>query len=250
MEIKGIKLSNLRNNDHFQFMIDASTLLKTLPTAVSAKFKPQLDAFAAAIADEDVALKKIMKSVLTSRIDDADAERDHLFRGMVDYLNSMKNYFLEAVRIAAQNVGNTLDAYDNVTKLSHSAETAAIYNLIKDLQTKHAEDVITLGLDKWLPELNKLNKAVEDMIISRYEETSERPTEDMKDVRRRTDEAYRTVILCTETFSIIETPENIAAIETMIATLNRAIDSYNNAIAIRKGQAAAKKKGEENTTEE
>lgn len=250
MKINSIYLHALRNNGHFQFMTDVSTLLKTLPAEVTAKFKSLLDTFAAAIAEEDLALKKIMKSVLTSRINEADVKRDNVFRGMVDYLKSMKNHFLEAVRISAQNVGNTADSYGNVTKLSHTDETAALTNLIKDLQTKHAEDVITLGLEKWLPELNKLNKAVEDMLMSRVFEASVRPTEDVKEVRRRTDEAYKNITVCLEAMSMIETPENIAAIETMIAALNNDITRYSNSIAIRKGQAAAKKEDDDMPEEE
>lgn len=245
MNIHGLELSRLRNNEHFQFGTDVSTMLLTLPEAVTVKLKEQIDAFAVTMAEEDAALNRIMKSVLTARINAADKMRDTVFRGLFDAVKSAKNHFDKDIRTIAMSVGNTVDAYENVSRMSHPEATSALGNLLKDLQAKHSEDIAALGLERWINELKKLNSAVEEMLISRYVETSERPTVAMQDVRRRTDRAYRNITVCLEAMSMMETAENIAAIETMIASLNSAIARYGNSIAIRRGQAAAKKEDDD-----
>ncbi len=247
MRIYSLELGRLRKNEHFQLMTDVATLLLTIPTDVAAKFKVQLDAFATAVADEKMALKKIMKSVLTAQIAEADAARDVVFRGLVDNVQSSRHHFNNEVRVVAERVANTITAYDNVAKMGDVEGTSALYNLLKDLTDRHAEDVIALGLTTWIDELNKLNKAVEALRISRAVEAAERQTEATKDVRRRADEAYRTITLCLETFSIIETADNVAALEKLIASLNAIIENYSNTVAIRRGiaKAAAERKKEE-----
>ena len=251
MRINSIHLHSLRNNEHFQYVSDVAKIIKEIAADTAAKIKPQTDAFVAAIADEDTVLTKIMKSVLTAKIAEADAVRDAVFRGLTDSVKSTRNHFLEAVREAAIRVWNTLDAYKNAAAMSNVEETSALYNLITDLQTKHAEDVITLNLPQWIQEVKKANKAVDDLLLSRDAEITERPTEDMKDVRRRTDDAYRVVVLVIEALSVMETGATADALNAVIAKLNTTIERYNNIIATRKGRAAAKKEDEtENTTEE
>ncbi len=91
MKIHDIAITQLRANEHFQFATDVSHLLPTVPAAVAAKMAGQTAAFAAALADEDTVLKKIMKSVLTAQIHDADDARDAVYRGLVDAVKSARN---------------------------------------------------------------------------------------------------------------------------------------------------------------
>ena len=46
MKIHDIALSQLRNNEHFQFVKDVAALLKTVPETVAAKIARQTDALA------------------------------------------------------------------------------------------------------------------------------------------------------------------------------------------------------------
>ena len=98
MRIHSINIVNLRNNEHFQFVKDVAALLKTIPETVAAKIARQIDALAAAIADEDTVLKKIMKSVLTAQIHDADEARDDVYRGLVNAAAAARHHFTAGIR--------------------------------------------------------------------------------------------------------------------------------------------------------
>jgi hypothetical protein len=67
-----IKLTNLRNDEHFQFIVDVIDLVKSVGAAVL-RVEPQYTALVALHVEEDEALRKITKSALTEKIAAASA---------------------------------------------------------------------------------------------------------------------------------------------------------------------------------
>ncbi len=242
MKIDSLLLHALRSNEHFQFVTDVWTIVAKLPEGAKARFADRLEIFAATIADEDTVLKKIMKSTLTAHIHEADAARDSVYRGMVDAVKSFSNHFNPAARAAAERVMNTIRAYGNVAAKGEVEETSALANLLRDLRAKHADDAQAMGLTPWIEELETRNRTVEEMLLDRDVEIAGRPTEAMKTVRRRTDEAYRNVAVCVEALAMMEAPEAAAAIAVVIAEMNATIARYDHLVAQRRGRAAAKDK--------
>ncbi len=244
MNVQNIQLSRLHNAEHFEFHADVLALFSETNPAV-AKFAAQLTAYKAVFAVEDEIMKQIVQSSRTARIAEADAARDEVFRSLVANHKSSLHHFIDDVRKAAEDTLPVFRTFGDLTGESLAKQSADTYNMIQELRTKHAEDVITLGLPPWLKELEKLNKIVEDLMRSRDTENAERPAEDMKTVRRKVDDAYRPLTVCLEALAIMETGDTAAALTVIIARLNATIERYNNAMAIRRGRAAAKKEKEE-----
>jgi len=78
MKINKISLRYLRNDTHFQFHTEFKDLAqKHDPQAL--KVKPQYDAYLPLYDKVDLALKKINKSAITEKIQDADKARDEIW---------------------------------------------------------------------------------------------------------------------------------------------------------------------------
>ncbi len=248
MKIKNTHLLALRNDEHFQFMQFVIALVGEVGAA-ALKVVAQLAALTALHAQEDEALKKITKSALTAKINEADRARDGVFRGLVDAVRSFLNHYNPAAREAATRLMIVLDTYGNVAAKSHVEETSALYNLLKDLSTTYAEDVQAMSLTGWLTELDRLNKAVEELLEGRADEGAGRTSLILKEVRAQVDEAYATLAAMVSAQALVASVGSDTAAVAMYADftrrLNERIDMMNDALAIRRGMAKAKKEKEE-----
>ncbi|MDR2882323.1 MAG: DUF6261 family protein [Alistipes sp.] len=247
MKIKNIDLTRSRNHEHFQFIQFVLELAEETGAAALKVEKP-LAALAAAHAREDEALKKIVKSALTAEINDADAARDAIFRGLVNTVKADLTHFGEAHRKAATRLEIVLDTYGNAAAMSHMEETSAIYNLLVELTTRHTEDCETLGLMQWIAELDKRNVAVEKLLAGRANEGAERTQLVLKAVRAEVDDAYRALAEAVDALAKVDSLTGGAAAALyadFTRRLNERIDMVNDALAIRRGMAAAEKAEEE-----
>ncbi len=250
MKINGIKIGNLRNDEHFQFM--QFTLALTRETGAAAlRVEPQYNTLAAAVAREDEALKKIMKSALTADIAAADRERDRVFRGMVDAVKSAHGHFNPTIAETARRLMIILDTYGNVAAKSHIEETSALYNLCRDLVSRHANECEALGLMVWIVELQRLNRVVEGLLAGRADEGAARSSLVMKEARAEADAAFGALAAMVSAQGLVATVGTdtaaVALFEGFVRRLNERIDMAENALLIRRGVAkakAAKKKAE------
>jgi hypothetical protein len=247
MKIEHITLLWLRNDEHFQFMQFVLALTKEVGAA-ALKVEPQNAALAAAHRQEDEALKKIMKSALTAEIDEADRERDGVFRGMVNAVRSAQDHFNADVRAAAVRLGIVMDTYGNLAQRSHVEETSAIYNLLVELTTKHVADTEALDLGGWITELDRLNRTVEKLLAGRADEGAERTPLVLKTVRAEVDDAYGTLAAVVDAQALLASLGTDAAASALYAgfirRLNERIELMNHAVAVRRGMAKAKKEEE------
>ena len=231
MKIEKIRLAGLRNDEHFQFHTNFKTLVSKAGAA-ALNVQPQFEAYLTLYAQEDEALKKIMKSAITADIQDADRQRDLLFRGMADANKSALNHFNPAVREAAKRLKIVFDTYGNLAQKPLNEETSGIYNLLQDLNGKYAQDAATAGLSDWMAELGASNAAFDQLTIARYEESGMKTDLVMKECRKAVDEAYRALIERINAFALIAAD---AAYADFIPTFNAVIEKYSNTVAQRTG---------------
>lgn len=221
--IKTINPLHLRNNKHFQFHAEARALVeKHTPEAL--KIEAQFADYSARFALEDEGLKKIVKSALTRRIQDADADRDKTFGGLAETVRAACRHFAAATRESAERVRVVLDTYGNVAHLPLNEETSAIFNLLQDLRSaKTAPDVAAVGVGAWVNELERRNGVFDSLVKTRYEETGERSDVVLKAERAKVDEAYRAIV---KRINALAEVEGEAAYKPFIDTLNAVIAKY------------------------
>jgi gas vesicle protein len=232
----------LHNETHFEFYYDFRALAEACGID-KLNIANLFVIFLALFADEDTAMQKIRKSAHTAKLQAADKYRDEIWRGLVDAVKSALNHFNSSVRDAATTLKIVCDTYGNIAKKTLDDETGAIYNIIQDMRGKYAAEVAALGLTDWVNELEKANEAFRALMKERYDETAEKTTLTMKDVRVKIDEAYDAIVERINAAIIIEGEDNY---REFVTKLNVLIKRYADIQAQRKGRAAAKKEKSEN----
>ena len=232
MKINGIKLSNLRNDEHFQFHFEFDKLVRKCGLA-ALKIETQFEAYVPLFKDEDTALKKIVKSAITPEIQEADKHRDHIFRGMADAHKAALNHFNPDKQNAAKRLKVVFDTYGNVAQKPLNEQTSAIINMIQEILDAYAADSRLIGIDEWATQLRECNDVVSGLIRERYNETAARTDIVMKEARAKVDEAYRII---TERINALAIVDGVAAYEDFIRTLNAMISNYSAILAQRYGK--------------
>lgn len=234
--IKGIHLNHLRNDEHFQFI---TFVLKF----TNESGEPQYRALVEAHGLEDEALKKIVKSALTTKIHEADHIRDEVFRSLADTVKAATHHFDYRMRDAAVNLKIVFDTYGNVNEESDIAETSAVQNIIAELHGKYSKDVETLNMYHWVAELERRNNDVSELLAGRYVENAERTPLLLKNVREHVDRAYYALATMAEAQALVasagENPADAALFDSFTRRLNELIDTMLHTLAQRRGAAAA-----------
>ena len=228
-KLEKLYLKNLRNSEHFQFHKLFIALLLEF-NGILKKVQALFDTYTRLVDDEDVALKKIVKSRLTDKIFEADSERDNLYGGLLNANRAALRHFSSDVREAAENVKIVLNSYGNPTQKSYNEETSIIYNLLQDLSGKYRDDVKTAGLLAWVAELEKSNLAIEQLMKERRDEAATLTELAMKECRAKADDAYRAMLKRLEALVEIEGEAEYAE---LIRKHNLDIDKFSVTLARR-----------------
>jgi hypothetical protein len=234
MEILSIRLNTLRNEEHYKFQIDFSSLVdKATPATLG--IQALYTVYQAAVANENVSLDVLRKSAITEHLYDADNIRDHTFSGIVSVVKAAAHHFKPEIKAAALRVQVLLDSYGNIAIKPYDQETASITKFISELQTKSVADVTLLGLTDWLIELKKQNDAFDALKKSRYTEEASKPQQNHKIARSEVDNAYRAIVKRVNALSEVNGPKTYAS---FITELNQRIEGYSNLLAQRQGRNA------------
>ena len=245
MKINQIGLSRLRNDTHFQFHTEFKDLAqKHNPQAL--KIKPQYEAYLLLYDKEDLALKKINKSLITEKIQNADKARDEIWGDLVETNTAALRHFDPEVREAAKQLKIVFDTYGNIARKPLNDQTSATYNIVQDLEGKYAPDVAKVGLGPWLAELKARNIAFSDLMRERFDESSLRVDIVLKKARVQLDGAYYAIIERINALVLVEGAEDY---EGFIKKLNPIISKYVTALAMQAGRVSKRKgKGKNSTT--
>lgn len=242
MFIKSIHLNDLQNEEHFGFQTYVDELVDEASASVL-KVEPQQANHKLKLAIERTVLDLIRKSAYTSKVNDADTDRDRPIRGFFKVVKGLLHHFTPAISDAAYRVDVINESFSDITRLSKEKQTNATISYLDALRATGA-DIATLGLADWVTEIERTNNVYVDLVKNRFDEKDEKPNTNMKEARVETDEAYRAIVDRINAFITIDGDAQYA---TFVTKLNNRIDSFAIAIAQRKGRAAKK---EEVVTEE
>ena len=245
MKINKISLRHLRNDTHFQFHTEFKDLAqKHNPQAL--KIKPQYEAYLPIYDKVDLALKKINKSAITEKIQNADKARDEIWGDLVETNTAALRHFDPEVRESAKQLKIVFDTYGNIARKPLNDQTSATYNIVQDFEGKYAPDVAKVGLGPWLAELKARNIAFSDLMRERFDESSLRVDIVLKKARLQLDEAYYAI---TELVNALVLVEGAGDYEGFIKKLNPIISKYLTALAMQAGRVSKRKgKGKNSTT--
>ena len=236
MKIEYKNLKAFRNEEHFQFFSDFMVAVQ--------KFNPndlciseEFTEFRKLFSNEDEAFRKVEKSSITEQIHAADFYRDRLFRGMMHIVQAGLFHFNQDIEQSAKKIQIVLDTYggNKVPKKALNQETAAITNILQDLDGKYKTDTDKIKLTEWLVEIKIANKKVDDLMHGRYDEIALKTDFKMKECREIVDDFYLNNIeeKINAMWIINEKKSNSGVFTDFIKYFNAIIDNYNMVLAQR-----------------
>jgi ABC-type transporter Mla subunit MlaD len=187
--------------------------------------------------NEIKALDYIGKSELTTKIVEQDRKRDDIYRGFVDSLRGAAKHFDPSYRDAANLLLNIFGHYGNIARKTLDDETAAINDLVRELeQPQLTQAIALLGMNDWLNKLVEENNAFEELMKERYSETASKTTFRMRAVRVETDKYYHAIISQIENQCLAGIEIN----ENFIRELNAVIERFKRILAQEVGERKPK----------
>ncbi|MDR1282304.1 MAG: DUF6261 family protein [Opitutaceae bacterium] len=237
MKLHTLEIGRLRNEELYQFQTDLQNLLKNSDPVKTGVGGVLYGEFNRLRVETDAALQPARRSALTPILAEEDALRDQLYGALRDLatLYAGRHYEANKRPVAAQLLV-TIDKYKrDIATGTYNEETAAITNLVEDLQdaTVAAPQVDTLGLNGWVNALANANNKFTTDLAARYAETAARPaTGAMRDLRPLIEQNLRAIFEKVNALALTATEAAAAtAIDTFIAALNARIDYYARAAA-------------------
>jgi len=240
MKIETIATSMMRNDAHFQFHTEFKDLVIKFD-ADKLKIKSQFEGTYLPLYEQlDEIFKKIRKSALTEKIQEADALRDNMCIGINEISKTYLRHFDAEVCDAAKRVRVIVDTYGNIARKPLNEQTSAVYNLLQELQGKYKEDIKKIGLEEWVNQLQITNQQFDTLVKDRYDEEAAKTDAVMKAVRKELDTVYKNLCDIINVFAMIESDKEV--LESFIKTFNIIIAKYAAIMA----QQAGKKQGKKN----
>ena len=222
MKINKVYTYDLRNDAHFQFYTEFRNLVQK-DDVVKQKIASQFETWLVLYDKEDAALKKIQKSAITAKIQEADKSRDDIYLGMVETNTAALKHFSGEVRDAAARLKILFDTYGDVVRKPLNEQTSATYNILQELKGKYAPDTVLVGISGWVSELEVRNNAFADLMRERFDETAARTDIVLKDTRIEVDAAYFAI---RERLNALAVVEGVSVYENFIRTFNAVIAKY------------------------
>ena len=223
MKINKINSNNLRNSEHFQFHTEFRDIINK-KGAENLKVKSQFDAYMLIYNKLDGGLKKINKSVLTSKIQEADALRDEIWSGLVKTNEGATKHFDSVIREAAERLKIVFDTYGNIAVKTINEQTSDTNNILQELEGKYTEDVKTVGVERWVAELKSRNAVVDSLVKERYEEAEDKSYVVVRATRLELDKAYRVIVERLNSFAVVA--DDVSVYESFIKIWNAVVVKY------------------------
>jgi len=234
MEIASIHLVNLRNEEHYQFQTEFDQLVKK-HTADILGIEALYKDYTPLLANEFTALNVVRKSSVTDDLIDANAVRNVTYRGILDTVKGSCNHFDEERQVAAKRLMILFNTFGNVADKSYDEETASLSKLTAELINNYSNAIETLGISTWVEKLQEQNNAFDALKNARYSEDASKTQLSMKDIRLSIDASYRGIV--TRINALIIVNGNMMY-RDFVTELNIRVDTFNNALAQRKGRNA------------
>ena len=225
VKVNRIHFHSMTNEFHNEYHRRVTLLVSKLtPAALAAiDIDLALALYRKAYSDEENVLDIMTASDLSKPISNEDQDRDRTYTGFVATAKALHYHFDKEVRDAADRITGVFKHYGNVTKKNYEAETAAIRDLIRELDTdEHTIDLKTMQAMDWRDRLEAENNIFEDLVQQRLSEKAAMPAIRMRDARKETDQCFRTIVLHLEYLQNVgkSSPELLAFV-TELNTLTK-----------------------------
>ena len=243
--ITSTNLKALRNLEAFQIYSDLAAFLKQEEKAKEFEepLKGVCDTFYARLQDYDTVLLPERRSPQTLELAQLDTQRDYVLRS---FITNLKLYVgspnAEQVQ-AAQVLLALVDKYGkNIPSMPYRQETAAITNLLQDMDLKENADLLKkLFAEHWVASLRTANTQFEQTMLSRTDTASESSSEKSKTARVAVHTAFEK--LC-EMINALAIVQGEAAYSRIIDRINQLVLESQTVLARRQSRGK-KTAGEE-----
>jgi hypothetical protein len=237
-----IDVTQFKNNRHFEFFTEINGLLTPVVISRSSKIAAQAAILARLLGEEDIVALQVRKYDESDEILLVDAARDNSFSGMKALLKVALKHKDNNIRKAAGHLKPLFDANKKLTRLPLDEETAAIHNLLQELDARPNE-VQTVGIAALTEEIRGYNQELSALMGSRYSAEARRTHLKMKEVRKKMDAAYLKLISLFEADAALNGEEPYAE---LFSEINARVTRYANILAQEKGRRNSKKSNAEN----
>ncbi|MDR2469669.1 MAG: DUF6261 family protein [Tannerella sp.] len=235
--------TNLRNEAHVEFHETSDVvIIKYDPSTLGVSTQYQI--YKQLLTAEISVLDVIHKSEYTKEIEDQNQVRGRTFRGLSDTAKSGLYHFNEDKRRASQKVDVVLGHYGNITAKTFDEKTAAIDDLLRELEESCPGEIMILNLNEWMDQLRQENQRFKELMAERYAEAAQRPIIRMKDARAAVDKAFRELLNHVEASIVIN---GLTGYEAFVHEMNAISERYKALLA---RSAGRRKKGDESKNED
>lgn len=229
--VNRLQVVRLRNKTHFELMTELKDLFSGVDQDTF-KIKELVAVFLTLLLDEDEAVVQMRKYETTEEIALTDKGRDAISK-LIEYIvKTCEQLLNQEMKDAAKRLKKVLDTYGKIERLPYDEETAAIHNLLQELDKRRA-DVALVRADVWIDDLRSYNDNFRSLMKMRYSEEAQRMQLKMKEVREQVDEAYFDIVTRLEAGANFDGPE---AYKELFAEINARLTRYANIMAQEKGR--------------
>ncbi|MEM9832320.1 MAG: DUF6261 family protein [Bacteroidota bacterium] len=231
--VNSANLRSYRLNEFIQFV--RNTLLITSqhnPTQL--KIKTQYNELNKIFQRLEQAYKQDNTSDINAELAQLDTQRDQAIICLRMISEGYMRHPDEALQLAGKEVNTCINKYGTrLYNLNYSAETSALKNIARDLQTipECMQAIEAMHLGDVVNEMKRVNQEFEKLFIQRLRESSETEGQSTKELVQFTTEAYRTLIKHVEAHDTL-TPS--AEYTLFISHLNENIEHFNEIVDRRK----------------
>lgn len=230
--INRIDVTKMRKALHYEFYKTMEGIFGKIDINMTF-MKDILIRFIEVLVIEDLALNPIRKSDATERIHENDRLRGNAFYAMRETVQTALRHFDPAKSAAARRLYIIFESYKHTPKLELPAESAAIHNLLQELD-RHKESVELLGLKEWAEELKKYNDTVRELMSQRNTEAAEQLHVSAKEARMASDVVYGEIVAKLEATATLAGEDGL---QQLFNEMNACVDEYQRILARGKGNS-------------
>jgi hypothetical protein len=193
MKIKAIHFERLSIESHCQFLSDVKQLIDD-DTSLTTFLAELLPPFYNLLTLEEKQIALVRNSVQSEELTKADQRRDRCLASIYCAVNMMLQHFDDTVAAAARKLKQRINTFcDDIENAAYEEKTTAVRVLLKELKTTYAEPTRTIGLDVWMPGLEKTQVGFDAIFYARNPELAKRPQGEMKDVCHKIEPNYHLI---------------------------------------------------------
>jgi hypothetical protein len=224
MNIRKIYFNALRNEAHYQFLLEVKTLIDN-DAVVHPSVGDLLPPFYSLLEKEGALVDALQSSFHTKELADANRRMDRALVAINSSISSALHHFDPALVKAARHLKLRLKAFHgDIENKPYEEEAAAINILLNDFRTVHAPEVAVIGIAPLLTELEAAHDAFNQRYVDRNKERSERPQGNLKQLRRDISAPYRAITGRIEALAVVN---GEAAYAPFIRQLNQLVAYFN-----------------------